>query len=205
MTHLNRPWLKSFRFEQALTHNRVDQIHKLARNFAVSIDLGCPSVKHVAYHYEINDDTYALLNDKERYLLWVSQWKLIYAELTGLIRLFKKMRKTLNFPHKDHRLQTFLGSNFKNASEQSEDALRSLAHRQLPRLAETAQVLLNARYLGKMASSVRWARAEREFLNDLKEICSRPDPIVKDLTFDDRIPAHDLEGTPYVYNTNDRT
>lgn len=68
----------------------LDQVYKLARNYAVSLDLGCSNLNLVN---EIDRNTYtAGLDGKDRYLLWVKNWKLSYKELSVLIRYYKHDR-----------------------------------------------------------------------------------------------------------------
>lgn len=121
---MNRPFRTSI--EGAMLHAKarpagLEQVHKLARNYAVSIDLGFPGVQtvnEVDHNVKIEH-----MSGKERYLEWVRNWKFFYAQLSDLIRLYKKQ----------DRMEVF-------------------------RLKETAQVLLNARHLGKLAS---WAIVQR--------------------------------------------
>ena len=125
MARLNRPWRTTIdsAFFHAAQGSRggLDQVHKLARNYAVSIDLGSPgvqSVNEVDHLVKIQHMT-----GRDRYLEWVRNWKHFYRELSKLIRHFKKANRM-----------------------------------ELIRLKETAQVMLNARHLGKLAS---WAIVQR--------------------------------------------
>lgn len=126
----NRPWLQSFKsaVERAKNkdHNGVkigglDQVHKLARNYIVSLDLGGPNMNLVTNIDYLTHTTG--VDGKTRYLLWVENWKAFYAELSGLIRYYKKADRD-----------------------------------ELFRLKETAQVMLNARHIGKLAS---WAIVQK--------------------------------------------
>lgn len=126
----NRPWLRSFKsaVERAKIqdHNSIkigglDQVHKLARNYIVSLDLGGPNMNLVTNIDYLTHTTG--VDGKTRYLLWVENWKAFYAELSGLIRYYKKADRD-----------------------------------ELFRLKETAQVMLNARHIGKLAS---WAIVQK--------------------------------------------
>lgn len=138
MSFINRPWLITFKSAVATTKNQInsparalDQVHKLVRNFAVSIDIGGASIRHVpvidsAAGHPLN---ITALSGKERYLIWVKRWKVFYRELSDFIRWCKQQVK----------------QKIMDASE-------------LLRLKESAQVMLNARRLGKLAS---WAIVQR--------------------------------------------
>lgn len=131
----NRPWTTTIvvAIEAAQKHGGsayVDQVHKLARNYIASLDLGCPNLKMVDWvdNDAVNNPNAAhaatdtvLLTGKDRYLQWVKVWKVFYQGLSLLIRNVKK------------------------------DKLRRY---QLARLKETAQVMLSARHNAKLAS---WA------------------------------------------------
>lgn len=126
----NRPWLQTFHgaVTQAKHPDRpdysakgLDQVHKLARNYIVSLDLGGPNMNLVTNIDYMTHTTGA--DGKTRYLLWVKNWKAFYAELSDLIRHYKKTDRN-----------------------------------ELFRLKETAQVMLNARHIGKLAS---WAIVQR--------------------------------------------
>lgn len=127
----NRPWTSSFTGASQIARGHqggipnakaLDQVHKLARNFIVSLDLGGNNMKLVnAIDAGVRHDH---LNGKERYLLWVKTWKTFYDELSQLIRYYKKENRD-----------------------------------EMWRLKETAQVMLNARRIGKLAS---WAIVQRQ-------------------------------------------
>ena len=132
MATVNRPWKSTFEGATQLPQNAgyltarsLDQVHKLARNFIASIDLGSGPMKlvnEVDHNVKIEGMT-----GKERYLLWVKTWKTFYRALSELIRYAKK-----NLAQEDRA--------------------------ELLRLKETAQVMLNARHVGKLAS---WAIVQR--------------------------------------------
>lgn len=132
MATVNRPWTPTFQvatqFPQSegnLTIKRLDQVHKLSRNFIASLDVGTGPMKLVN---EIdNGIKLEGMTGKERYLLWVKTWKTFYRDLSELIRYVKK-----NLAQEDRA--------------------------ELLRLKETAQVMLNARHVGKLAS---WAIVQR--------------------------------------------
>lgn len=132
MAIVNRPWTSTFERATELPQNdgyltarSLDQVHKLARNFIASLDVGNGPMNLVN---EIDQNVkLEALTGKERYLLWVKTWKAFYRQLSGLIRHAKK-----NLAQEDRF--------------------------ELLRLKETAQVMLNARHIGKLAS---WAIVQR--------------------------------------------
>ena len=133
MAVTHRPWTTSFSSAIVVVKNpasvntrALDQVHKLARNLAVSIDIGCSNM--VLVEKVDQGLSTAGLSGKYKYLIWVKSWKLFYVELSGLIRWAKK-----NLPQEERA--------------------------ELLRLKETAQVMLNARRVGKLAS---WAIVERQ-------------------------------------------
>jgi hypothetical protein len=152
--HINRPWIQSFNFDRCYDDVKLDQLHKLTRNFVASLDLGCLSAKHVAdVDRNVNTDH---MDERAKYLLWVKTWKKIYAEVSKLIRRHKLYRRTTR------KLQFTLHEGNLYSSYQSnlpiKQYYRSLSERQLGRLQETAMVLLNARYNAKLASAERRRR-----------------------------------------------
>lgn len=126
----NRPWYGAFTGAvHASRHENpeyrtsgLNQIHKLARNYIVSLDLGGDNMQVVnVVDAGVRTDK---MTGKEKYLEWVRNWKLFYYELSNLIRFYKKEDRT-----------------------------------ELFRLKETAQVMLNARHVGKLAS---WAIVQKQ-------------------------------------------
>lgn len=146
MTHINRPWISSFAFEQALCSSaKMEQVHKLTRNFVASLDLGCRSVKHV----NLKKDT----TSRDCYLRWVTDWKTIYGCVSRLIRTLKQYRKTTRCPvptAKQQDLWKFLN---RETNQTAQQGLQQMSCAHLERLQETAQVLLNARYNAKLAAA----------------------------------------------------
>lgn len=143
---INRPWISSFSFNSAAcSGQKLDQVHKLSRNFVASLDLGCPSVRHV------NKDGHKLA--RERYKAWVADWKIIYGHVSALIRLYKQYRKTIRCPkpHSVHE-QHWKALN-RDSNMSAQQGLQLLSSQHLARLQETAQVLLNARYNAKLAAA----------------------------------------------------
>jgi hypothetical protein len=127
----NRPWFQSFdsaikkskrnHDDIKISESGLDQVHKLARNYIASLDVGGSNMQVVAKVDSGYDTT--KMTGKEKYLEWVRNWKRFYRELSDLIRYYKK----------EDRNELF-------------------------RLKETAQVMLNARHVGKLAS---WAIVQR--------------------------------------------
>ena len=128
----NRPWFQSFHGavwqakqdgnNQTVRNSGLSQVHKLARNYIASLDLGDSPNMQVVNHVD-SDVRTATMTSKEKYLEWVRNWKKFYLELSELIRVYKKQDRT-----------------------------------ELFRLKETAQVMLNARRIGKLAS---WAVVQK--------------------------------------------
>lgn len=156
ITEINRPWISSFSFAQApFGDAKMEQVHKLTRNFVASLDLGCPHVRHVRNYAGMSKD----MDQRGYYKLWVTNWKTVYREVSGIIRLMKQFRKTTKFPKlSEAQLRIFKMLN-PGVNEFHADTLRQLAFRHLPRLKETAQVLLNARYNAKLAAAEARRRA----------------------------------------------
>ena len=156
---INRPWISSFSFKTApYSDGRLEQIHKLSRNFVASLDLGCPGVNHVKIYERHNPGK---MDPRERYKLWVSSWKQIYAEVGQIIRLLKKFRKTVRFPKlTEEQNRWALTGTVNGSNANAAMILRSLSERHLARMQETAQVLLNARYNAKLAATEARRRAK---------------------------------------------
>jgi hypothetical protein len=149
VVEINRPWFSSFSFKQAaFSMNKLEQVHKLSRNFVCSLDLGCPSAKHVKA-----PGTTPGMSQRELYKVWVSDWKRIYNEVSGLIRTLKTYRRTARFPVLTPEQQALFVAENKGTNQEAPAYLHSLASYQLARLQETAQVLLNARYNAKLAAA----------------------------------------------------
>ena len=125
-----RPWFESFKSATAKAKRTddykirdagLDQVHKLARNYIASLDIGGPNM--VLVNEVDRGCKFQNATGKDKYLEWVRNWKNFYYDLSNLIRHFKK----------EDRNELF-------------------------RLKETAQVMLNARHVGKLAS---WAIVQR--------------------------------------------
>ena len=155
---INRPWMQSFGFETVpFSDSRVEQFHKLARNYVCSLNMGCANVKHV--NWSGRDEDLSKLSEKELYLAWVKNWKIIYNELSHIIRLLKLCRRTIRFPNLTAR-QKDLWTMLNGSTNQTlPDYMRHMSAKHLERLQETAQVLLNARYNAKLASAEKRRRA----------------------------------------------
>lgn len=68
-----------------------DQVNKLARNYIVSLDIGCNNmrlVNEVDHNIKMGEAT-----DRDKYLQWVKNWKLFYLELSELIRTYKQHKR----------------------------------------------------------------------------------------------------------------
>lgn len=154
-TQINRPWMQSFAFNTLpFSEKSLDQFYKLSRNYVASLNLGCPSVRHLEI---VDGNSTRGFNDREMYLLWVRGWKKIYAELTRIIRQMKTYRRTIRFP-KLTMTQKTAWQTYSTPSNDIHGGLRSLSDRHLGRLTETAQMMLNARYNAKLASAERRRR-----------------------------------------------
>jgi hypothetical protein len=158
MTAINRPFLSSFAFNGAqFSDTRLEQIHKLIRNFIVSLDLGCPSAKHVTKVGPEED--LSGLDERQKYLAWVKGWKVIYHELSDIIRAHKIYRKTVHFPPLNFSEEELWFKLNPGNNLTASEHLRSLSHKHLERLQESAQVMLNARYNAKLAAAERRRRS----------------------------------------------
>ena len=243
ITHINRPWFSSFSFPNAVfSDTKLEQVNKLARNFVCSLDLGAPHVKHVQkvglpnpYSLPNNQDVHDIsgLDEHQRYLLWVDQWKQIYRQISSIIRELKTWRRTVRFPklteEQTKYLTQFFNSqyNSKEGPSSIESWCNTLAYDHLPRLQETAMVMLNARYNAKLASHALRERRRQESFADkamaatcrmekldyaLNSLAATPNELLKDLTFvpgGDPVPGGeaihvDFHADPYKYDTNDR-
>ncbi len=107
----------------------LGQVHKLARNYVVSLDLGITPGFRMVNEVDQGVKTVGL-SGKDKYLLWVKNWKLFYKELSLLIREVKKCRGPVFGYEEDIR-----------------------------QLKETAQIMLNARHVAKLAS---WSIKQRD-------------------------------------------
>jgi len=165
-TFISRPFYISFNFHRPHSAERLDQIFKLTRNFVASLDLGCPNVAHspnVGLR-SINGDGYLEvvsihgMSERDRYLLWVKEWKQIYASLSTLIRNLKLDRKTSKNQRRLSDIQTTqihaLMKSF-GTNEGIREYLTKLSANHLPDLQEAAQIMLNARYNAKLAAGMR--------------------------------------------------
>ena len=158
---INRPWISSFKFKEVpYGDTRLEQAHKLARNFACSLNLGCGNVNHV--------NVEGLVGTKDLYKQWVSDWKIVYREFSSIIRKMKSWRKTVHHPklsEDELRFLDFLnrGSNLTPAT-----TMHRLSEQHLGRLQETAQVLLNARYNAKLARAEMWRRESEARVHEEK-------------------------------------
>lgn len=154
---INRPWMSSFEFNTVeFSEKQLEQFHKLCRNFVASLNLGCPSAKHVT-KIGFTEDTRGL-SERELYLLWVRDWKFIYRQLSTIIRNHKLYRRTIRFPKLSaDQLGKWQMVN-REVNLAPTEHLRGLSARHLERLQETAMVLLNARYNAKLASAERRRR-----------------------------------------------
>ena len=155
-TQINRPWMQSFAFNTLpFSEKSLDQFYKLSRNYVASLNLGCPNVRHTTLISAM--ETTRGMDDRQLYLEWVRGWKKIYAELTRIIRQMKTYRRTIRFP-KLTMTQKTAWQTYSTPSNDIHGGLRSLSARHLGRLAETAQMMLNARYNAKLASAERRRR-----------------------------------------------
>lgn len=170
MTFINRPFMSSFNLSRvAYSEKHMDQFHKLVRNFVASLDLGCPSAKHVSTY-----DGHAIdkITEHERYLIWVKAWKQIYRELSKIIRQYKTYRRTVRFPKLTYDQSTSWALNNLTTNLTAEQGLASMSERHLKRLQETAMVLLNARYNAKLASAERVRRIQAQMAKELDALAA---------------------------------
>jgi hypothetical protein len=160
MTAINRPYLTSFNFESVqYSDTQLEQFHKLTRNYIASLDLGCPSAKHVEVVGHTEHDQLKGMDGRQKYLAWVKGWKEIYRHLSMIIRHHKKYRKTTTFPRLNARQEELWFKLNPGNNQTACEHLGALSKKHLERLQETAQAMLNARWNAKLAAAERRRRA----------------------------------------------
>jgi hypothetical protein len=169
-TVLNRPWISSFQFDTyPYSDTRLDQFHKLCRNFIASLDLGCPSAKHVR---RVKYKTEAA-----EYQAWVSDWKAIYKSLSATIRQQKEFRRTVRHPKLNNAKLELIATLNRGSNQEPIAIMQQLSRVHLERLQETAMAMLNARYNAKLAAGARRAKrlAEIDYasMGDLSHVVTR--------------------------------
>lgn len=154
MSVINRPWKSTFNsaFSNApYNDNSMDQVFKLTRNFVSSLNLGNPNVKFAKHESGTEFES-----SKEAYLAWVSQWKIVYGQLSDLIRLLKTYRKTVRFKGHESKFLDSWKRQYGNHNKDPHELYKlcnNSYYKYEERLKETAQVFLNARYNAKLASA----------------------------------------------------
>jgi len=176
--YINRPWISSFDFRKApFSDKTLDQLHKLTRNFVASLSLGCPSAKHVSTSQRATAD--GKQDVRAEYKAWVKDWKIVYKEISQLIRDLKSYRRTVRFPVLTKAQQEIYMACNAQVNLSTRQHLKGLTERHLERLRETAQVMLNARYNAKLAAAERYRREQdRVEVRDLESLRQLADEAV---------------------------
>lgn len=163
MTHyVRRPWINYF---DKLIHSndQLDQQCKLIRNQIASLDIGNPSFRLYDSYYDRNNQRRATKpSSRELYLEWVADWKRTYSLLSDTIRSLKHQRHREGF----RRVREDVAKNNKSWGNLADEELflrnQSRVRVALDALKIAAQVMLNARYVAKLASAeLRRRRVEQ--------------------------------------------
>ena len=157
--YVRRPWV-NFWDELPFDQKNLDQQCKLIRNLVASMDLGVPGFKLYDTHFKRNewkDPRTPLPTGRERYLEWVGEWKSTYAALTKCVREMKKQRSSQGFQAVQDRIVALTGSNLPYHDQKWSNDQR--LRQSLESLRISAQIMLNARAIGKLASAQLRQRA----------------------------------------------
>lgn len=152
--YVRRPWINywdSIRYDS----KNLDQQCKLIRNQVASMDLGIPGFKLYDSHFQKNErmePREGQLTGRERYLEWVADWKQTYAQLSQCIRDLKSQRKLKGFLEVQDKIEKFVGSNLSNHDQLSTNTYGRV-NSTVEALRISAQIMLNARAIGKLASA----------------------------------------------------
>jgi hypothetical protein len=157
--YVRRPWVN---FWQDIRYDRkqLDQQCKLIRNLVASMDLGIPGFKLYDSYFKRNehrDPRTPLPSGRERYLEWVAEWKKTYAELSQCVRDLKAQRKPEGFRAVQSKITELTGSNQPYLEQKQSNDFR--VRQTLEALRISAQIMLNARAVGKLASAQLRQRA----------------------------------------------
>lgn len=153
---VRRPWVN---YWQSIRYDKkdLDQQCKLIRNLIASLDLGLPGFKLYDSHFTRSGAPRKETSGREKYLEWVKEWKATYAELSQCIRDLKSQRKLDGFLAVRDKIAKFTGSNLSNHDQLRENTFR--VDQTLDALRVSAQIMLNARAIGKLASGQLRQRA----------------------------------------------
>jgi hypothetical protein len=166
---VRRPWINYWESIRYDTKN-LDQQCKLIRNQVASMDLGIPGFKLYDSYFEHDERMRPRHRPtgREAYLEWVADWKNTYAELSQCIRDLKAQRKLKGFLAVRDKIERFAGSNASNHDQLSQNTY-SRVNPTLDTLRISAQVMLNARAIGKLASAQLRQRAYEKRLSTSEE------------------------------------
>ena len=160
--YVRRPWVN---YWEAIRYDKkeLDQQCKLIRNQVCSMDLGLPGFNLYDSAFEKTDrwrkPRDPVPTGRERYLEWVTDWKKTYAELSSCIRDLKAQRKPANFAKIRDKIKSMEGDN-RPLLEQTMSNRNNRVEPTLDALRISAQIMLNARHIGKLASSALRQRAK---------------------------------------------
>lgn len=159
--YVRRPWVnfwQEIRYDDA----KLDQQCKLVRNLVASMDLGIPGFKLYDTHFcrDENRRPRKEITGREAYLEWVAEWKKTYAELSQCLRELKYQRKMKGFREVQSKIIRFAGSNLSDYDQFIYN--RSRVRSTIDALRISAQIMLNARAIGKLASAQLRQRAQEK-------------------------------------------
>lgn len=165
--YVRRPWV-SYWDTIPYDNKNLEQQCKLIRNLVASMDLGNPHFKLYDSHFAHDERRRPRtpISGRERYLEWVAAWKETYKALSQAIRDLKSQRKLKHFCEVRDRIPSLAGSN-STMEDQRRVNLHGRVEPTLDALRISAQIMLNARFVGKLASSQLRQRAYEQ--SQLKE------------------------------------
>jgi hypothetical protein len=170
---VRRPWVNYWQVIR-YDESKVDQQCKLIRNQVASMDLGVPGFKLYDSHFQRNGEARKDVSGREKYLEWVQDWKQTYAELSQCIRELKSQRKSAGFQAVKEKIAKYAsdsGVNMPYLEQFSDNKYR--VERTIEALRISAQIMLNARAIGKLASA---QLRQRAWIASQKEAVA-PEPI----------------------------
>jgi hypothetical protein len=162
--YVRRPWVNYWQ-QIRYDDKQVDQQCKLIRNLVASMDLGLPGFNLYDSKKGRKDGTPFPTNGREAYLDWVKEWKATYQELSECIRDLKSQRKLVKFLEIREKIEKFTGDNRTNLDQLNTNTYGRV-NPTIDALRISAQIMLNARAIGKLASAQlrqrAWEARQRE-------------------------------------------
>lgn len=160
--YVRRPWVNYWQ-QIRYDDKQVDQQCKLIRNLVASMDLGLPGFNLYDSRFKRNEhrDPREPITGREAYLEWVAAWKETYRELSECIRELKSQRKLRKFLEIREKIEKFTGDNRPNLEQLSSNTYGRV-NPTIDALRISAQIMLNARAIGKLASAQLRQRAKEQ-------------------------------------------